>query len=264
MEGLIKKVSLAVCMGVCFLTGADAQKVVLDKKVTEMVNLNTAAAMVPETLYRQQNDSVKNNTNLILTAVTLRNTVMTLDMQARTNMKGFRKESRAFARLVYEVHAFVNAAVNVVTEGSKNPHHSVFITKQTTKLILEAKNMVKYAVVVAMKGQVPNPFKLNPDSLAKDLQKVPAYIYDAENDSVWVDKLNLLLPNDRMAIINETRRRLSKIRRAMELMYWKLKTDFNVRNLIWTASRVDGRLYDRNIMVVNQLKRNIEKADGLW
>lgn len=252
-----------VCLAVSVGT-ATAQEVIINRKNGQMVGLNTSAALTPESMYRLQNDTVRDNTLNILTSVTLRNTMYTMDMQARLNMNGFRKESRTYERLVWEIHYFIESAALLIKEASKNPHHAVFVTKQTAKLVLEARHFVRYAVVVAMNGKVPNPFKISVDSLEKDLATVPEYIYDEDKDSLATDGLNLLLPDDRMAIMNETRRRLARIRRAMDMMYWKLKTDFNVRNLIWTASRIDGRLYDRNVYVIEELKSNIDRAGGLW
>ena len=262
-----RRIRFAVCwlawLSVSVGTGA-AQEVIINRKNAEIVSENTYAALTPESLYRIENDTVRDNTLSILTSVTLRNTMYSMDMQARLNMNGFRKESRTYERLVWEIHYFIESAAQLIREASKNPHHAVFVTRQTAKLVLEAKNFVRYAVVVAMNGKVPNPFKISVDSLDRDLSTVPDYIYDEDRDSLATDGLNLLLPDDSMAIMNETRRRLAKIRRAMDMMYWKLKTDFNVRNLIWTASRIDGRLYDRNVYVIEELKSNMERAGGLW
>lgn len=241
-----------------------AQQIISDFKTAKIVTENTAKAFVSEELYRLQNDTVKSNTLNILSAVTLRNSIYTMDMLERTNRAGFKRESKAYYRLVYEVNYFMESATALLKEASKNPHHMVFCTTQTAKLMLEAKNLVKYAVVVAMNGKVPNPFKINPDSLEKDIATVPNYIDDPDRDTLVTDGLNLLLPDDRYEILTETRLRLRAMRRAMDKMYWKLKTDFNVRNLIWAASRVDGRLYDRNVYAIEELKSNLQKAGGLW
>lgn len=261
---MMKWIICILVMTVMALTPMTAQEIIINRRNAEIVQQNTSAAYTSEFLYRTENDTVRDNTLSVLTSVTLRNTMYSMDMQARLNMHGFRKESRTYERLVWEIHYLIESAAQLVKEASKNPHHSVFVTKQTAKLLLEARNFVRYAVVVAMNGKVPNPFKISVDSLEKDLATVPDYIYDEDKDSLATDGLNLLLPDDRMAIMNETRRRLFNIRRAMDMMYWKLKTDFNVRNLIWTASRIDGRLYDRNVYIIDELKANIKKADGLW
>lgn len=242
---------------------AQAQQVKMDYKTATMVEQNTAVAAVPEGQYKNMNDTVKRNNERILAAVTLREQMLSMDMQARLNMNGFKRESRAFKRLVYEITYLTQSATLLLNEVSRNPEHSVFVTRQAAKLLLEAKNFVKYAVVVAMNGEVPNPFRLTVEDLEKDLYKVPIYNADAAPDERVDDSYNLLLPDDRIAIMQETRTQLRNIRRAMDQMYWKMKTEFTVRNLIWAASRQDGRRYDRTAYEAEQLKSNINRL-GLW
>lgn len=242
---------------------AQAQQVRMDYKTATMVEENTAVAAVPEGQYKNMNDTVKRNNERILAAVTLREQMLSMDMQARLNMNGFKRESRAFKRLVYEITYLTQSATLLLNEVSRNPEHSVFVTRQAAKLLLEAKNFVKYAVVVAMNGEVPNPFRLTVEDLEKDLYKVPIYNADAAPDERVDDSYNLLLPDDRIAIMQETRTQLRNIRRAMDQMYWKMKTEFTVRNLIWAASRQDGRRYDRTAYEAEQLKSNINRL-GLW
>jgi len=239
---------------------ATAQQVRPDKRTGQVITENTAVAKVPENTMEIMSDTVNQNTKRILTAVTLRNTMYSLDMQARENLNGFRRESRAYRRLVYEVVYLVQSATLLINEAARNPHHLVFVTTKTAKLLLEAKNFVKYAVVVAMNGNVPNPFRVSIEDFQADLARVPSYNADASTDQKVDDQYNLLLPDDRIAILQQTRTQLRNIRKAMDQMYWKLLTDFNVRNLIWAASRMDGKLYDRTAAEVQYLMSNLDRA----
>ena len=262
MEKTMKKWMLIVA-GCAMALSMQAQQVRMDYKTAKVIEENTAVAAVPESQYRNMNDSVMENNKRILAAVTLREQMLSMDMQARLNMNGFRRESRAFKRLVYEITYLTQSTTLLLNEARRNPEHSVFVTRQAAKLLLEAKNFVKYAVVVAMNGEVPNPFKLTVEDLEEDLYSIPTYNADAAPGERVNDSYNLLLPDDRIAIMQETRSQLRNIRRAMDQMYWKLKTEFTVRNLIWAASRQDGRRYDRTAYEAELLKSNISNL-GLW
>lgn len=236
-----------------------------DMKTIEMIGLNTTEAYLMENKYYEQNDSVRKNGIRILTATTVRTLKNNLDMKERQRNRGFKKQTKLYYKLVNQVNLLLSDAARLITTAAKNPHHLVFVTTKTGKLLLEVKNMVKYTVVVAYNGKVPNPFKVNLDDLKDGKDDTPNYEDDkeVETDAVTGERLNdgynLLLPDDRMEIMRTTISHIRNVRKAMNQVYYKLLTDFNVRNLIYTANRMDGKLYDNNVYVIEELKGNIDK-----
>lgn len=253
-----------LAIGFSTTAGAQQYEVVHDKKSTEMVAANMAAAMATETLHSAQIDSVKRRTLDIMSAVLIRQYMNDMDMAQRKDVSHFGPESRLYRKLVLECQRFVTETAMLCEVVSKNPVNTAYCYKHLAEISMLAKQEVKNAVIFGMDGKVPNPFKVNYDELLEGKVTVPLYIKDGDRDSVAFKTHNLLLPDERMTIVNNAIYKIRDYTRALRRVRTKIQYHTGFRQALRQTTPYVYRKVVATEMAVNNMIDNIERTCGLF
>lgn len=243
-----------------FANGSESlsQEVVINYKNVEAVIENTAAALAQEELYYINNDSTRTATSDMLLSSTIRWQMVSMDMAQRKKLQGFDKESQLYLQLVRELKELTKEIARFSEAAVKDPKQMVFCLRSAAAITAAASDLAKTAVIVGMKGNVPDPAKVDPDKLKNKEDNTPELNRDPDTDRTTAeDNNNLLLPDERMNVVNETIERLRKMKWAVRCARYKLNTDFNFRNLLYTASPIDAQLVQNNRIAFETLKNDI-------
>ena len=210
-----------------------------DPKTIAAVAANTAAAYAWENGYRINADTILMRSSSILASALIKQQMKNFDMEERQKLRNLGRDGMAYYMLVDETAKLVAAAVEYIRHVKEYPHNSFTCYKDLTMVMLEAKGLVKNAVVVGMGGKVPNPFKVDRDKLFNGTDNTPAYEDDADSKDrdgkVVTDGDNLLLPDERYRIVNHTINKLRKLTLATITAANKLKYDYGWRKKMWEA-----------------------------
>ena len=248
-------------------SGVQAQvrvEVVKDTKTTEMIVANTAAAMGNETLHSAQTDSIRRRSLDIMSSMLFRQYMNDMDMQQRKDLAPYRQESRLYRKLVLECQRFVTQAAMLCEVVKDNPVNTAYCYQQLGELSMLAKQEVKNAVVFGMDGQVPNPFKVNYADLIEGKVTVPVYRQDADRDTVVFKSYNLLLPDERMTIINSAISNLRDYTRALRRVTYKIPYHTGFRKALRQTSPYAYRMLVTTERAVGNVVGDIERAGGLF
>ena len=260
----MKRFLVVALMGVA-VAGAQAQiQVVTDKKTTEMVAANTATAMATETLHSAQNDSIRRHNLDIMSSILFRQYMNDMDMAQRKDLGPYRQESRLYRKLVLECQRFVTQAAMLCEVVSKYPVNTVYCYKQLAELTMLAKQEVKNAVVFGMDGQVPNPFKVNYADLVEGKVTVPVYRQDADRDSVAFHTYNLLLPDERIQIIENALFKLKEYTRALRRVTYKIEYHTGFRQALRQTSPYAYRMVVTTERAVGNVMDDIDRTGRLF
>lgn len=258
---------LGTVLMVFAVSGIRAQikyEVVTDKKTTEMIVANTATAMATETLHSAQNDSIRRHTVDMMSSILFRQYMNDMDMAQRKDLGPYRQESRLYRKLVLECQRFVTQAAMLCEVVSKYPVNSVYCYKQLAELSMLARQEVKNAVVFGMDGQVPNPFKVNYADLIEGKVTVPVYRQDADRDSVAFHTYNLLLPDERMEIINNAIYKLKDYTRALRRTTYKIQYHTGFRQALRQTTPYAYRMLVNTERAVGNVMDDIDRAGRLF
>lgn len=255
-------------MAVCLLsvTGASAQyvKPVFDKKTNAMMLLNTTTELAAEELVRTQADSIKTSTLDMMTSVLVRQNMNDLDMAQRKDLYDFRRESRIYRKLVYEAQRFITTAAEFCQVVSRNPVNTAYCYRHLAELSVLAKQEVKNAVVFGMDGKVPNPFKVNFSELLEGKVDAPDYREDADRDKEVFKSYNLLLPDERLTIVNGAIDKLKEYSRQLRRVTWKIQYHTGFRQALRQTAPYTSRMLTQTEFAVNEVLSDIDRAGGLF
>lgn len=241
-------------------------EVVEDPKTIAAVVANTAAAAAQEILYKNYNDTILMRSSMILASSLVKLEMKNLDMNARKDFTALDKANETYIMLVDETTRLTAAVTDFLKNARKYPHGTFECYKSITMLVMEAKALVKEAVVVGFGGKVPNPFKVDLKKLLTGQDNTPSYNNTPgdkdSNGKKASDGDNLLLLDERLQIINHTIERIRQLRLATVAATWKLKTYYGWRNQLWNAKSYRNTK-NRNIeMAVRTVQDDLKNIPG--
>lgn len=257
-----------VCLTVlCCTMAAGAQQVVIDTKTAAQMAKNTAEAYVQEHAHKLQNDTIKKRTINMLTSILTRNTMQTLDMNQRRSNSGFGRESALYGQLVREANRFIVYAAEFAKVAVMHPRNSAFCHQAVVSMAMQAKSVVKEAVVIGMNSRVPNPFKVDYNRWYNGTDTVSAYKDDADltdKDKELVKQTNLLLPDERIRIVNRAIYRLQEFNMTLRATTYKIKYHEGPKQFLRQMFRQDYNLMLANQYAFDQVKRDLDRLGRLW
>lgn len=272
-KAVYKRIRAGACLALLALTAVNANAqyyyVNIDTKTARQVATNTAAAYAQETLHEIQQDTVMQRTNSLLAATLIHYNKYEMDMSQRLSDNGFRREGALYAKLVRECNRFVNLTGKFLNAAVHSPQNLTYCYRSAISLGNQARQAVKEAVVIGMNSKVPNPFKVNYNDLYNGIDTVPAYREDPEvkydeDEMKIIKERNLLLPDERIRIVNDAIMRLSTFNRTLTVMTWKLDTHFSFRELLRQYNRGDYIRLLNTEAAYAQVKNDLNKLQRLW
>lgn len=204
-------------------------KVVYDKETTKQVISNTGVAEGNEILYTAQVDSTRNNRQKLLSKVTVRNVMKSADMLARESLGNLKREGAAYKAVCVEIGRLMRSINRMIDNARNHPENAAFCYRKGAEVVAEATGLVEQMVVIAMNGKVPNPFKTSIEDLLQG-KVVNPEAFDTK------DGTNLILADERIRICNNTFYGLRRLRRAVDIIAFKLNCNYTWRDLIRNSS----------------------------
>lgn len=243
---------------------AQVYETVIDTKTAAQIEANTAAAAVPENTYLDYNkDMLKSSTGI--TAASLSKLInYSLDMSQRKDLFGFTKDGAMYHTLVREVTMLLKECKDCADTAADNPLMVSDCREGIIRTLLQAKGLVKECVVVAFNCKVPNPFKVDLKKLEEGKDNTKNYAEDSSRDEKKdEDGNNLLLPDERIRIIENCISRLRELRRSVRYVNLKMETHYNVRYHLQRTPAYSQLLNSSSAYALRQVKRDIGNLD-LW
>lgn len=249
----MKKITLAFMLALAASGTLEAQyRVVYDKKTTQQVISNTGVAEGNEILYTAQIDSTRKNRQKLLSKVTVRNVMKSADMLSRQSLGNLKREGTAYKAVCVEVGKLMRAINRMIDNARKHPENIAFCYRKGAEVVAEATGLVEQMVVIAMNGKVPNPFNTSIEDLLQG--KITDTAAFDKNDGT-----NLILADERIRICNNTFLGIRRLRRAVDIIAFKLNCNYTWRDLIKSSSLKYDYYWAMGMQTgLNQVKYSID------
>lgn len=195
---------------------------------------NTARAVGAEELYRIEADSIKHDKVKTEVYALLRHQLKMADKRQRETVL-FDRNSPLYIELVRACTDFTAELTRLERAVSDCHLDMGFVRTAALELMTEAYSLVRTAIVTGMSSNVPHPFRVSLDRLLRGEDDTPVYADDPQRPDDDTDGANLLLPDERLRIVNHAVHQLRGMTSAMRAVVSKLTVDVAVARRISVA-----------------------------